>query len=495
MFSCLLQPSAQELLADGYFHLRDHAVKGHWSDFFAGLQFGSSPLKTSGCAGPHRCASLAVPPLTMPRVARFPGATADSTDISAEAEESLPVIIETPEVLKSLRKGKMLGVLKVKDDEGEVEYLYGFSGTVGGRAEVPGFVPPVYDLTRPDGYFRRREAEISAMPPGAERKAASAQLQDWIFDQYRVSNARGETLSIREVFALRGLTPPGGTGDCAAPKLLQYAYTHHLTPLAMGEFWYGASPASEVREQGRFYPSCTGKCGPLLTWMLQGLDVAPNPLDREFTTDEAPRVLYEDDAILVVSKPAGMLSVPGRTRARSLLDWLRERYGEVHSCHRLDMDTSGLMVFARSVAYKSKLEFQFAGHEVTKTYRARLAAGPGPFGHARRGTIALPLLSDYYDRPRQRVDREHGKLAVTDYEVLEQFPDGEIDIRFTPRTGRTHQLRVHAAHTAGLGRPVKGDRLYGSADGGRLWLHAESLRFRHPASGEELYFEDKGGLI
>ena len=303
-------------------------------------------------------------------------------------------------------------------------------------------------------------------------------------------NARGETCSIRDIFARRGLVPPGGTGDCAAPKLLQYAYLHRLTPLAMGEFWYGASSASEVREQGRFYPSCTGKCGPLLSFMLEGLDVAPNPLDREFSTDAEPRVLFEDATLLVVSKPAGMLSVPGRTRAKSLLEWLRERYGEVHSCHRLDMDTSGVMVFARTPEVKSALERQFAEREVTKTYRARLVAGNAPFNHARRGTIALPLCLDYYDRPRQIVDSEHGKLAVTEYEVLEQLPDGEIDIRFTPRTGRTHQLRVHAAHAAGLGRPIKGDRLYGSPDGGRLWLHAESISFRHPVSGEPLHFED-----
>ena len=383
----------------------------------------------------------------------------------------------------------MLGVLKVEDKEGTEGYLYAFSGTVGGRATLPGFVPPIFDLTAPEGYFRQREAEISAMPPGEARKAASAELQAWIFDQYRVSNARGETLTIREVFARRGLIPPGGTGDCAAPKLLQYAYSHHLTPIAMGEFWYGASPASEVREQGRFYPSCTGKCGPLLSFMLEGLDVAPNPLDREFTADSEPRILHEDADILVVCKPAGMLSVPGRTRAKSLLDWLRERFGEVHSCHRLDMDTSGVMVFARSLAAKSELERQFAEREVAKTYRARLAAGSKPFDHARKGTVALPLCLDYYDRPRQMVDREHGKLAVTEYEVLEQLPDGEIDIRFTPKTGRTHQLRVHAAHADGLGRPIKGDRLYGSADGGRLWLHAESLRFRHPVTGEILYFE------
>jgi tRNA pseudouridine32 synthase/23S rRNA pseudouridine746 synthase len=391
--------------------------------------------------------------------------------------------------LRLLKEGKMLGVLKVADKKGEEGYLYAFSGTVGGRATLPGFVPPIFDLTDPDGYFRKREAEISAMAPGEARRAASAELQTWIFDQYRVSNARGETLSIREVFARRGLVPPGGTGDCAAPKLLQYAYSHGLTPLAMGEFWYGASPASEVREQGRFYPSCTGKCGPLLSYMLEGLDVAPNPLDREYTTDAEPRILHEDADILVVNKPAGMLAVPGRTRAVSLLDWLRARYGEVHSCHRLDMDTSGVMVFARNLPAKVELERQFAGREVAKTYRARLVAGDKPFGHAPRGTIALPLALDYYDRPRQMVDREHGKLAITEYEVLTQLPDGEIDIRFTPKTGRTHQLRVHAAHADGLGRPIKGDRLYGSPDGGRLWLHAESLTIHHPASGAPMRFE------
>ena len=512
---------------------------------------GQLPPETSSFVGPHRCASLAVPPLNVPRVAVFPEAVPAGTAL-AELETNpldsytgsashnpsagpagtvtpcghkplsdfadckvpgpagrlMPTSTSAqPDVfrgssplrqadcpLAALKEGKMLGVLKVEDKEGEVGFLYGFSGTVGGRAVVPGFVPPIYDLTDPDGYFRRREAEISAMPAGAERKAASADLQAWIFEQYRVSNARGETLSIREVFARRGLVPPGGTGDCAAPKLLQYAYTHGLTPIAMGEFWYGASPASEVREQGRFYPSCTGKCGPLLSFMLEGLDVAPNPLDREYTTADEPRILYEDGAVLVVSKPAGMLAVPGRTRAKSLLEWLRERFGEVHSCHRLDMDTSGVMVFARSLAAQAELERQFAEREVEKRYRARLVAGDRPFGHARKGTIALPLLLDWYDRPRQMVDFEKGKLAVTEYEVLEELPGGEIDILFFPKTGRSHQLRVHAAHARGLGRPIKGDRLYGSADGGRLWLHAESLAFRHPVSGERLCFTDLGGL-
>lgn len=402
-------------------------------------------------------------------------------------------------------EGKMMGVLIT--DKGP---LYAFSGLAGGAALVPGFVPPIFDLTDPEGYFKIREAEISAMPGGPEKAAASKELQDWIFTQYRVHNALGQGLSIKEIFALRGLVPPGGTGECAAPKLLEHAYRNGLKPLSMGEFWYGASPASEVREQGRFYPSCTGKCGPLLTWMMQGLDVEPNPLDREFTALEEPEVLYSDETVIVVNKPAGMLSVPGRTKAVSLLEWLQGRFGEVHSCHRLDMDTSGLMVFARSLEAKTCLELQFAGREVKKTYRARLCAplctpraASGcstvgvPASNSRvapsrdlrpgaRGTIALPLSADYYDRPRQIVDYEHGKQAITEYEILEALPDGELEVRFTPLTGRTHQLRVHAAHKAGIGRPIKGDRLYGAPGAGRLFLIADSILFSHPATKKKM---------
>ena len=400
-----------------------------------------------------------------------------------QASQGLIARIAGDPALDSLfREGKMMGVLET--DRG---FLYAFSGLAGGRADVEGFVPPIFDLTPPDGYFRRREAEISAMLSGEEKSRASAELQDWLFSQYKVSNARGKTLSIKEVFALRGLTPPGGTGDCAAPKLLQYAYSHGLKPLAMGEFWYGASPHSEVREQGRFYPSCTGKCGPLLSFMMEGLEVEPNPLDDEFIHRE-PYIIYIDSRLIVADKPSGMLSVPGRTRKRSLLEWLGERYGEVHSCHRLDMDTSGVMVFARDLPAKVALEAQFAAGEVEKSYTARLVAGKGPFRHARRGTIALPLALDWYDRPRQMVDREHGKLAITEYEVIEELPNGEIEVLFHPKTGRTHQLRVHSAHPEGLGRPIKGDSLYGSPDRGRLWLHAESIAFRHPGTGERVSF-------
>lgn len=397
-----------------------------------------------------------------------------------EASKVLIGRIEADSALDALfREGKMMGVL-VCDEE----VLYAFSGLAGGRAQVEGFVPPIFDYTPQDGYFRRQEAVISA---SATPVALSQALQDWLFRQYKVLNALGQELSIKEIFALRGLVPPGGTGECAAPKLLNYAFRHGLHPRAMGEFWYGASSRSQVREHGRFYPSCTGKCGPLLTWMMQGLDVEPNPLDAPFVYD-SPRVIFSDETIVVAFKPSGMLSVPGKTAASCMTAWLESKFGQIHSCHRLDQDTSGVMVFARTLPAKVALEAQFAAREVDKTYRARLVASDKPFNHARTGTIALPLMLDYYERPCQMVDYENGKKAVTRYEVLQIFPDGEIDVRFHPMTGRTHQLRVHAAAPAGLGRPIKGDHLYGSADGGRLYLQAETLTFTHPVSGERLTF-------
>lgn len=402
---------------------------------------------------------------------------------TVEAAKALAARIDaSPRLRRIFSEGKMLGVLLT--DSG---VLNAFSGLAGGFSVLEGFVPPIFDYSVPDGYFRRREAEISAMPDGIAKGRESARLQDWLFSRYEVLNARGEQLSVKRIFARRGLVPPGGTGDCAAPKLLQYAYLHGMKPLAMGEFWYGASHSSEVREHGHFYPACFGKCGPLLSFMMEGLDVEPNPLDREYEGRE-PAVLHADSSIIVVDKPAGMLSVPGRNGIGSLLDWLAERYGEVHSCHRLDMDTSGIMVYARNIPCKAALEAQFAGREVSKTYRARLSAGSTPFRRSASGTIALPLSPDYYDRPRQIVDKSSGKPAISEYKVLEMLPDGEIDILFHPLTGRTHQLRVHAAHPSGLGRPIKGDLLYGGTPADRLYLHAESLGFTHPTSGEKLTF-------
>ena len=426
-----------------------------------------------------------------PLVVEAAHALIDAIDGAAEPSEGMPSKAVIERIRPALFEGKMLGVMMVSAPDGVVRFLYAFSGLLCGSASVQGFVPPIFDYSVPDGYFRQEEARIASLVRSGNMNAASASaaLQDWLFRQYRVVNAFGEEMDVKEIFAQRGLVPPGGTGDCAGPRLLNHALRNGLNPVAMGEFWYGRSPRSEVREQGRFYPSCTGKCGPLLGWMMRGLDVDPNPLDEGFASGMEPEVLYEDQSVIVVDKPAGMLSVPGRVPAPDLLGWLREKYGEqVESCHRLDMDTSGIMVFARNIVAKSEIERQFASREVVKAYRARLVAGGGPFRKPMHGTIALPLSLDYYDRPRQMVDFENGKLAVTEYEVLSILSDGEIDIRFRPKTGRTHQLRVHSAHSKGLGRPIKGDRLYGDATGDKLFLRADYLEFTHPETGKRMKF-------
>lgn len=451
-----------------------------------------------------------------------------------KASEALIARIDADPSLRSIfSEGKMMGVLMVENGNGKVDFLFGFSGLAGGKSMVEGFVPPVFDLTDPDGWFKKEEACISelnrrireagdqehAAALKAERKERSVALQEWLFRQYVVLNALGERKTILDIFAERGLVPPGGTGDCAAPKLLQYAYLHGFRPLAMGEFWYGASPEKEVRRQGCFYPSCTGKCGPLLAFMLQGLDVEPNPLEEDSPAPASDfKILYEDECIIVADKPSGMLAVPGRTLKVSLQERLQRLAGpgaDVRACHRLDMDTSGLIVFAKDAASLAALQQQFERHEVVKSYIARLCPGrplennvlkpakskdlrPSTggetkpledtgLGPAAGGRISLPLILDYDDRPRQMVDFEEGKQAVTDWELLQTLPDGSALVRFTPLTGRTHQLRVHAAHPLGLGRPVAGDRLYGGGSG-RLCLHAAAISFTHPRSGERLSF-------
>ena len=251
-----------------------------------------------------------------------------------EASRELIRRIDASDYLRSLfSEGKMMGVMIV-----EVGHLvlYAFSGTVKGSYHVDGFVPPIFDYSASDIVSKSQEE--------------SQRLQKWLFSNYIVQNANGEKRSILDIFADRGLTPPGGTGDCAAPKLLQYAYSHGLKPLSWGEFWYGASPSREVRRSGAFYPSCAGKCGPLLSWMMQGLDVEPNPLESDLHWSyNEPVIVFEDSSLVVVEKPSGMLAVPGRTQRQSLQDWLSQRLEcEIYSCHRLDMDTSGLMVYAKS---------------------------------------------------------------------------------------------------------------------------------------------------
>lgn len=424
---------------------------------------------------------------SLPKLFNCPFCYTPLPQIEEAAAELIARIDSTPGLKAVFEEGKMMGVLLAQSPEGGVCRLYAFSGLAGGKGLIEGFVPPIFDCS-----------SVDINSPSKER---SQELQRWLFSQYTVFNAKGESSTILDIFAQRGLVPPGGTGDCAGPKLLNFAFRNGMKPLAMGEFWYGRSPLGEVRRHGCFYPSCTGKCGPLLGYMLQGLDVEPNPLESDALWDLSdPVILHEDSAIVVVVKPSGMLAVPGRaaegSRQRlSLQEWLAGHCGcDIFPCHRLDMDTSGLMVFAKNLQSQAAIQRQFENREVSKQYLARLCAVDGkPVREGDKGKIILPLSSDYYDRPRQTVDFDNGKQAVTEYEILKIDEDGAVEVRFTPYTGRTHQLRVHAAHHLGLGRPIIGDRLYGglrAAAGARqrLMLHASYLSFRHPVTQSRMTF-------
>ena len=337
-----------------------------------------------------------------------------------------------------------------------------------------------------------------------QRRRLSEDLQLWLFHQYQLLNARGEKRDLVDVWQdyhcsakirRRYPLPPGGTGDCCAPKLLQYAYLHGLKPVCMAEFWWGPSPKSEVRHHGQFYPACRGKCKPVLTWMLQGLDVDPNPEEAGFPR-LVPEVVYEDDALAVLNKPSGMLSIPGRSEDYSVATWAQRRWPGAMLVHRLDMWTSGLIVVAKNKEAYLHLQEQFVKHTIKKRYIAVLdgmVSPPEPEGT--KGRIELPLLRDPMNRPRQIVDYQRGKTAVTEYEVLRSLPDRTL-VALYPHTGRTHQLRVHCAHEDGLGCPIHGDELYGRAKqtlGGaaeeRLSLHADRLELTHPSTGERMHFE------
>ncbi len=413
----------------------------------------------------------------------------------------------------TLTEGKMFGVLVVEAQHPSpnthpptpYSFLAAYSGLLEGRNDWPYFVPPVFDAQQPDGHFKQEERRISAMRDESqheERRQRSQDLQLWLFHQYNILNARGETHDLVEVWRdyhcspriqRRYPLPPGGTGDCCAPKLLQYAYLNHLKPVCMAEFWWGPSPKSEIRHHGQFYPACRGKCKPVLTWMLQGLDVDPSP-DAEGFPKLDISVVYEDDSIAIVDKPSGLLSVPGRTERHSVATIAQQRWPGSLLVHRLDMWTSGLLVVAKNRNAYRNLQQQFSEHTVEKRYVA-LLSGPWPAGKPTRGTISLPLYADPMNRPRQVVDYTLGKPAVTDYELVDSTPSsrreqGEALIALYPHTGRTHQLRMHCAHEDGLGCPIKGDELYGqSAD--RLYLHAEQITLTHPTTGQRVHFTSK----
>lgn len=399
-----------------------------------------------------------------------------------------------------------------------------------------------------------------------KRKQMSDELQRWLFSAYRMLNAKGEERDLIDIFReYTHAMPPAGAGDCCAPKLLQYAYLHRLRPVCMAEFWWGESPASEIRHHLHYYPACRSKCLPILTHMLKGLDVAPNPLAQKRHTAE-PRVLYADEYIMVVDKPAGMLSVPGKAESMkseasdSANISVEEYFANLQlptnsqfttnskflkAVHRLDMDTSGLLVLARTEEAYVELQRQFASRETVKRYEAVLSGVPKhivggygipavaianscshlyfygqglrqecrsllrlepfaiQFAKYSSGCISLPLIADINDRPRQRVDMEHGKPALTLYNIVEvravdantavayttkKVDKGRTLVHLYPKTGRTHQLRVHCAHPLGLACPILGDPLYGIERADRMYLHAAELTFRHPVTGETMHF-------
>ena len=407
----------------------------------------------------------------------------------AAATEVQQYIAEHEEIRSDADRGKMFGVLVVDSTDG-LAFLAAYSGLLAGRNDWPYFVPPVYDAQQPDGHFKTTEREISLISHHSPltSKQMSQELQLWLFHQYQLLNARGETKDLvdiwqsyysREKLRRKFPLPPGGTGDCCAPKLLQYAYQHGLKPVCMAEFWWGAPTKEEVRQHLNFYPACRGKCKPILTWMLQGLDVDPNPETLGLQRMEIPTV-YEDDALLVVDKPSGMLSVPGRIEDYSVETVMHERYPDSIVAHRLDMGTSGLLIVAKNGDAYRILQQQFIRHEVRKKYIALLEhPGQGT------GVISLPLRPDPMNRPRQVVDMAHGKRAVTRYEFI-----GDRLVALWPETGRTHQLRIHCAHPDGLSNPIVGDELYGTR-GQRLCLHAAEIWFRHPVSGDEMHIKSE----
>lgn len=560
------------------------------------------------------------------------------------AEEVKEYIASRKEWQEELASGKMFGVLIVQTDNGitnneenQIGYLAAFSGNLAGKNLHPYFVPPVYDLLQPEGFFKIEEEQISAinirirelensssyldskekwkieteqakavlnqakaelkMAKEAreirrqsspelseeeqasliresqyqkaeykrlekewkkrleeletevrhfdieierlktERKERSAALQRKLFEQFRMLNAQGEVKDLYTIFEQTvQKVPPAGAGECALPKLLQYAYLHQLKPLAMAEFWWGDSPKNEIRHHGYCYPSCKGKCEPILQHMLQGLEVDENPLLNPVHEEEELEIVFEDEWLLVVNKPAGMLSVPGKAEDRdSVYHRLKKKYPEATGpmiVHRLDMATSGLLLVAKTKEVHQDLQAQFANRSIKKRYVAVLdgaiikteketkpiaekaillakeTVSTKKTAKAERtgntGRIELPLCLNPLDRPRQMVSSEHGKEAITEYQIISESENtfnesNRIDesersinesrkytrIVFYPLTGRTHQLRVHAAHPEGLGCPILGDELYGKkAD--RLYLHAEYIEFRHPIYGDIL---------
>jgi tRNA pseudouridine32 synthase / 23S rRNA pseudouridine746 synthase len=325
-----------------------------------------------------------------------------------------------------------------------------------------------------------------------ERKLMSAALQKKLFDAYHFLNGNGELKNLRQIFNINEENiPPSGAGECAAPKLIHFAYVNGYKPVAMAEFWWGASPQSEIRKHGHFYPACKSKCLPILTHMLEGLDVEPNPMDHTIAKPKHLDIIYEDAFIIVVNKPEGLLSVPGKEVKDSVQQRIADLFPDIVSpmiVHRLDMSTSGIMILAKSLEVYHNLQAQFTNRKIVKRYDAILDG----VLHSDEGIIELPLRVDLDNRPRQMVCYTYGKPAKTKYKVINKDENTTL-IHFWPITGRTHQLRVHSAHSSGLNLPILGDDLYGRRSD-RLYLHAAYIQFWHPGLQREMTLEVPSGF-
>lgn len=320
-----------------------------------------------------------------------------------------------------------------------------------------------------------------------ERKTKSNALQNQLFDQYQFLNQHKTKKGLREIFKDTAFQqPPAAAGECAAPKLLQFAFLNDLQPICMAEFWWGDSPKSEVKKHNQFYPACTGKCEPILGHMLEGMEIDENPLIKQCDTGDKLEIIYQDKDLVVVNKPEEFLSVPGIEIKDSVYIRIKYQFPEATGpiiVHRLDMATSGILVLALNKDTHKALQQQFIKRKVEKRYIALLDG----IVEQDEGIIELPLRVDLDDRPRQMVCYEHGKPAKTKFKVIKRN-DGKTLIHFYPITGRTHQLRMHASHHLGLNTPIIGDDLYGKK-ANRLHLHAECLEFIHPTTKELMKFE------
>ena len=341
----------------------------------------------------------------------------------------------------------------------------------------------IEEKTETELIYEKMQEEIRKVK--LSRKQRSDNLQRWLFSQFNMLNDKGECKNLIDIFQdTAAKTPPAGSGECCEPKLLQYAYSLGYKPLQMAMFWWGESPKEEIRHHLHFYPACNGKCKPILQWMLPASTFEPTVVDLSIYNKV--ETLYEDREIAVIHKPEGLLSVPGKDAAQpSVYALMRSKYPEATGpliVHRLDMSTSGVMMIAKTEFAYHRLQKAFLNHQIQKKYVAIISGKDIP----EKGIISLPLMPDYLDRPRQIVDHEQGKEAVTEYEVLEPVDDFHLRIALYPKTGRTHQLRVHCAHHEGLNAPILGDPLYGNEKASRLHLHAEEITFEHPLTGKKI---------